>query len=134
VRIQRINFPKIKLLQINELARLASPRQIVLNKGYIYFVIQNTQEDISLKSLVKTKTIQCYSVLNFRGVIIGYIVRYNKKPFLNVNEFGASIFYSKAKDYKKVKVQFHDQKFRLLSYDTKDFFASVKWKSNNPTE
>jgi hypothetical protein len=134
MRTQRINFPKLKLLQINELARLASPRQIVLNKGYIYFVIQNTQEDVSLKSLVKTKTIQCYSVLNFRGVIIGYIVRYNKKPFLNVNEFGASIFYSKAKDYKKVKVQFHDQKFRLLSYDTKDFFASVKWKSNNPTE
>lgn len=134
MRTQRINFPKIKLLQINELARLASPRQIVLNKGYIYFVIQNTQEDISLKSLVKTKTIQCYSVLNFRGVIIGYIVRYNKKPFLNVNEFGASVFYSKAKDYKKVKVQFHDQKFRLLSYDSKDFFASVKWKSNNPTE
>jgi hypothetical protein len=44
---------------------------------------------------------------------------------------GVAFFYSQQKNYKKIKVDFSDSRFRLLNFDSKDYFASVKWKLNS---
>lgn len=129
------SFPKQKLEEIKTISKNAKPHITVQGNGYLYFSIQPTQEDISLKSIAKEKNVSCYSVLNFKGTVIGYVVLLKKKPLLlNIEEFGAAIFYTKADIYKKAKIIFSDQKFRVIAFDSNDIFVSVKWKSNNPSE
>ena len=130
---KKIILPKME--EIYKIARCVDPPKIVLGEDYLYFAIQTTQEEISLRLLAKNSKIECYAVKNFKNANIGYIIRTQGKPKINANEFGAALFYSKEpKKYKRIKVLFSDSKIRVLSFDAKDFFVSVKWKSNNPIE
>ena len=128
--------PLTKLIQseVERLVRHSSAQQIVRGQGYLYFSIQPTQEDIKIEPLCRKGDVVCFKVLNYRAQIIGYLVVVRNSPRVVAQEFGAAIYYARRKAYEKVKVEFWDQKFRLLSFDTRDYFVSVKWKSNNQGE
>lgn len=124
-----------KLEELKTISKTAPYHVIVEGDGYLYFSIQPTQEDISLHEVAKEKSINFYAVKNFKNTVVGYVAELKKKPLvLNIEEFGAAIFYTKTILYKKSKVIFSDQKVRIVSFDSKDYFVSVKWKSNNPSE
>ena len=129
---------KTTIKEINRLARSAPTHRIIQGVNYLYFSLQPTQEEIKLKTLCTKPNLRCYSVLNFKGSIIGYVVQFGKKPVdLNIDALGVAIYYSKSGEcptYKKLSIPFFDSKFRVLLLDSKDYFVSVKWRSNNPTE
>ena len=140
-----LKFSRATLLEINRLAQSAPIHKIVRGKNYLYFALQPTQEIVSLKSLCQKPNLRCYSVKNFKGSIIGYVVQLRKTPEdINISEFGVSIFYSKPKKiektekinykYRNLKVSFSDTKFRSISFGSMDHFFSVKWRSNNPVD
>ena len=128
-------LPKSKMEELKTITNNAPQHVIVEGKGYLYFSLMPTQEEINLEKLLQDNSIQILSVRNFKNVVIGYKIQFLKKPkLLNIEEFGAAIFYTKTDSYKKPKVVYSDQKLRVISFDSKDYFISVKWKSNNPTE
>ena len=142
-KILKLNRATLK--EINRLAQSAPSHKIIQGKNYLYFALQPTQEAVSLKSLCQKSNLRCYAIKNFKGTIIGYVVQLGKKPeALSINEFGVAIFYSKKSkaknpekvcyEYRNLRVSFSDAKFRILSLDFKDYFVSVKWRSNNPVD
>jgi hypothetical protein len=138
------SFSRSTLREIEQVAQSAPFKKIVQGKNYLYFSLQPTQEEITIKAVYKKPHLKCYAVKNFKKSIIAYIVQLSKKPQdICIHEFGVAIFYSKVSkaknkkvnfDYKNLKVPFSDAKFRIIALDSKDYFVSVKWRSNNPTE
>lgn len=120
--------------EVEALVRHSTNQQIIKGKGYLYFSISSSQEEISIKPLCHKGGVFCYQVLNFKQIPIGYLVLIKQSPKVVILEFGAGIYYAKRKNYDKIKVEFADQKFRFVSFDAKDYFVSVKWKSNNVSE
>jgi hypothetical protein len=127
--------PINKLLEteVKQIAQRTDPQKIVRGKNYVYFSIQPSQEEVTFARLGRRGKLTFYSVNNFRSAVIGYLVCYREAQ-IQATEFGVAFFYSKKQSYQKLKVDFSDSRFRLLSFDSKDYFASVKWKSGNQTE
>jgi hypothetical protein len=141
----KFQLTKVITTEINQIAASPNSHLIVQGANYLYFSMQPTQEIVTFKEICRRPNIKCYAVRNFKGATIGYTVLLAQKPLeLKMDEFGAAIFFSplgKAKDlkksnlqYKRLQVPFSDAKFRIISFDSKDFFVSVKWKSNNPVD
>ena len=124
---------KLLEIEIKQIAQRTDPQKIVRGKNYVYFSIQPSQEEVTFLGLGKRGKLNIYSVNNFRGATIGYLVSYRDAQ-IRATEFGVAFFYSKRQSYQKLRVDFSDSRFRLLSFDAKDYFASVKWKSGNQTE
>lgn len=116
--------------KLQKIIRRAPQHQIVQGAGFLYFSIQPAQEEIHYRELVRNSRIRCYSVLNTKQNVIGYFLQHSGKPLMNLHEFGAALFYSKQPHHKKIRPLFTDQKLRVLAFDERDFFVSVKWKSS----
>jgi hypothetical protein len=138
-----VALTKKLLTELGKIAETAPPHNIVRGKNYLYFSLAPTQEAISTKEICNKPNLKCYAVRNFKNSTIGYLALLGKKPDnMTLNEFGVALYFSKVgkgKDLKKANLQyrkpnvtFSDAKFRVLSFDNKDYFCSVKWRSNNP--
>ena len=142
----KLTFTKALQAELNLIAQSAPAHKIIQGETYLYFSLQATQEEIQFKEICRSTSIRCFAIRNFKNTMIGYLVLLGKPPeFMNLHTFGASIFYTKITGkvldlrkagltYKNIKVCFSDAKFRVMSFDGKDFFVSTKWKSNNPLE
>jgi len=124
--------------EIKALAPVAEPFRIVRGARYLYFPLQNSQEEISFHPVAGLPSnLQACLVKNYKNTVIGYSVAFmgRKLPVLDLNEFGAAIFFGKAKRYRAApQVLFTDQKFRVVGFDGVDFWVSVKWKSQAQKE
>lgn len=122
--------------QIRELVRGVTPFVIVQDPRFLYFPLSTTQEEVSFKRLPGSNLLPAFECRNYKGAIIGYGVELSTrpKPFLEIAEFGAAIFFGKGERYKTIKVVFHDQRFRIVQHGEKDFWVSVKWKSPGAKE
>lgn len=116
---------KLKLL-----VRRSPQFKIVRDDHYLYFAVQPAQEEVTHRELLRTSKLSCFSVSNSKQTVIGYFVVLNGKPKMTLSEFGAALFYTEQQHHKRLRVLYSDQKLRVLSYDEKDFFVSVKWKSS----
>jgi hypothetical protein len=142
----KLTFTKALQSEINQIAQSAPIHKIIQGKTYLYFSLQPTQEEIQFKEICRSDSIKCFEIRNFKNTMIGYLVLLGKPPeFMNLHEYGAAIYYTKVLGkvqdlkkaglkYSKIKVCFSDAKFRVMAFNSKDFFVSVKWKSNNPLE
>jgi len=119
--------------ELRQVAQHVESQRIVRGSCYVYFSIQPSQEEIQICFLFSQKNIDCFVVKNFKNNIIGYLILYKKEPLIKSSEFGSAFFYSAKASYKKMKVEFSDSKFRIISFDASDYFFSVKWKSINPS-
>jgi len=124
--------------EIKALAPVAEPFRIVRGTRYLYFPLQNSQEEVTFHPVAGLPdNLQACMVKNFKNTVIGYSVAFlgRKLPVLDLNEFGAAIFFGKGTRYRAVpKVLFTDQKFRVVGFDGVDFWVSVKWKSQAQKE
>jgi hypothetical protein len=116
--------------QIRQLVRGAPLHTLIRDKRYLYFPLQNTQEDITFKSLKVSPFLPTFEVKNQKGLTIGYGVELLSRPapHVSLTEFGAAVFFSKGSEYKSVEVVFHDQRLRIVRHGDRDFWISVKWK------
>lgn len=125
--------------EVQQIVSNADSSTIVNADDYIYFCIAPSYEAVQFRDLYQDDWIRVLMVLNFKDNPIGYLIYFEKYPaHRKMSDFGAGFFFSKIrrqfKSYKKCDIAFADQKFRILRYDEKDYFASVKWKSTNPLE
>lgn len=123
--------------QVRELVKKAKPFTIIRGGNeYAYFSIQPSQEQIVFQQIIKKKKLNIVAVYNYRDMIIGYLIEFNEKAFLDISQTGEglAIFFGKEESTKKPKMIFSDQKLRVLEFDPKSFFVSVKWRSNLVTE
>jgi hypothetical protein len=134
------SVPKVNLEELAQFSKLSGPGHILKGANYLYFSIQPTQEKVSYRKLYKDKNLTGFSVLNFKGSIIAYLIVYEGKAHrttIDRDMMGAALFYSAGPGaHTKSKVAFSDSKFRVLTFSTpavKDYFFSVKWKSMNPS-
>lgn len=129
-----------EFLYIEEVRKIISGAEsstIVNSEDYIYFCIAPSYEEVRFNNLYRDKYIRVLMVLNFKDNPIGYLIYFETFPeHRKVSDFGAAFFFSKSKKkfnaYGAVDIPFADPKFRIISFDGKDYFASVKWKSTNP--
>lgn len=129
-----------EFLFIEEVRKIISGAEsstIVNSEDYIYFCIAPSFEEVRFQNLYRDKFIRVLMVLNFKDNPIGYLIYFESFPeHRKISEFGASFFFSKSKKnfntYRKLDIAFADPKFRIISFDGRDYFAAVKWKSTNP--
>jgi hypothetical protein len=129
-----------EFLYVDEVRKIISGAEsstIVNSEDYIYFCIAPSFEEVRFHNLYRDKCIRVLMVLNFKDNPIGYLIYFETFPeHRKISDFGAAFFFSKARKkfntYDNVDIPFADQKFRIISFDGKDYFAAVKWKSTNP--
>jgi hypothetical protein len=124
------------LAEIREVVQKAKPFHIIKGKTYLYFSVQPTQEAVVFQQIIKKRLLGVVAVYNYKDTIIGYLVEFKKKPYLDIskNAEGAAIFFSGKTAHTNPKVLFSDHKLRILAFGDQDFFISVKWKSNQALE
>lgn len=130
-----------EFLFVDEIKKIISGAEsstIVDSEDYIYFCIAPSYEGVRFNNLYRDEFIRVLMVLNFKMNPIGYLIYFESFPeHRKISDFGAAFYFSKSKkkfkQYGAVDIAFSDPKFRVISFDKKDYFASVKWKSINPT-
>jgi hypothetical protein len=117
--------------EIRKIGKLAKPYHIVKGSDYIYFCVQPTQDNMVFQQTITKPNLSLISIYNVRDNIVGYLVKYKGKPFLNISENaeGVGIFFTDNMTYKKPKVLYSNQKVRVLQFGSKDFYVSIKWKT-----
>jgi hypothetical protein len=135
--IMEMELPEFLFVEeLKEIISNAESGTIINADDYVYFCISPSYEQVTFHGLYRDPYIQAFMVKNFKDNPIGYFIYFEKCPKkINVSDFGASLFFSnkkKFKEYKNVEVVFADPKFRIIGFEHKDYFAAVKWKSQNP--
>lgn len=127
----------VSIRELQTIIREAVNSSIIDAGDYVYFCIQPSFEAVHFVKLYQNHRLCTFMVRNFKNNPIGYFVYFEKYPeHRRISDYGASLFFSENKKkfdaYEDIQVAFADPKFRLVSFDDTDYFASVKWKSNNP--
>lgn len=123
--------------EVRKIISGAESSTIVNAEDYIYFCIAPSYEEVRFQNLYRDDFIRVLMVLNFKENPIGYLIYFEDFPkHRKISDFGAAFFFSKSRTkfaaYGDIDIPFADSKFRIISFDKKDYFASVKWKSTNP--
>jgi hypothetical protein len=126
---------KPKLLPIEELKKICqvcSPTTIVRGKSYLYFSITPTTDAVTFAVKAEDPRVAIYEAVNERSATIGYcvLIKSNQKNQLAQNsDYGVGLYFSRARQYRRMKALFTDTRFRAVRFGGVDYFFSTKWKS-----